>query len=151
MVRPLHFRIMPTLPATPPSQDSACCTRCSPSCQCAVPSCLDTSLSRTSDHGSFRVELVPDALPIPLGTATSWTLNIAGPDSRPLPEARLTLIGGKPQHGARLPVASIAPLPGAGTYRITFLQFDAPGWWILHFTIASAAGADTVTFNLALA
>jgi len=30
------------------------------------------------------------------------------------------------------------------------VKFNMGGWWVVRFAIASAAGTDTVTFNLSL-
>lgn len=59
--------------------------------------------------------------------------------------------GGMPQHGHGLPTRprvtrQVAP----GTYQVDGVRFNMGGWWELKFRIDSAAGTDSVTFNLDL-
>jgi hypothetical protein len=40
--------------------------------------------------------------------------------------------------------------PRAGTYSVTGLRFDEPGWWNLKIGIGAAMGGDSLAFNLIL-
>jgi hypothetical protein len=69
----------------------------------------------------------------------------------PVDDARITIDGGMPQHGHGLPTAPrVTRALGNGAYQVEGLKFNMGGWWELRFRISSAAGPDSVTFNLDL-
>lgn len=69
----------------------------------------------------------------------------------PAGNASIQVDGGMPQHGHGLPTAPrVTRNLGNGAYQVSGLRFNMPGWWVLKFRIESAAGTDSVTFNLAL-
>ena len=39
---------------------------------------------------------------------------------------------------------------GNGAYEISGVRFNMGGWWEVKLTITTAAGTDTVTFNLSV-
>ena len=56
-----------------------------------------------------------------------------------------------PQHGHGLPTRPrVTRNLGDGVYEIEGVRFNMGGWWELKLAIDSAAGADSVTFNLNL-
>ena len=65
--------------------------------------------------------------------------------------AAIVVDGGMPQHGHGLPTRPrVTRQLGPGTYQVEGDKFNMGGWWELKFRIDSAAGADSVTFNLDL-
>lgn len=65
--------------------------------------------------------------------------------------ASITVDGGMPQHGHGLPTQPrVTKALGGGVYVIEGVRFNMGGWWEFRLSIAGNAGADTVTFNLAL-
>lgn len=65
--------------------------------------------------------------------------------------AQITIDGGMPQHGHGLPTRPrVTRNPGSGAYVIEGVRFNMGGWWELKLAINGKAGADTITFNLAL-
>ena len=65
--------------------------------------------------------------------------------------ASITVDGGMPQHGHGLPTQPrVTKALGGGVYVIEGVRFNMGGWWEFRLSIAGSAGADTVTFNLAL-
>jgi hypothetical protein len=65
--------------------------------------------------------------------------------------ATITVDGGMPEHGHGLPTKPrVTKNPGNGMYVIEGVRFNMGGWWEFKLAIAGKAGADTVTFNLAL-
>jgi hypothetical protein len=65
--------------------------------------------------------------------------------------ASIAVDGGMPQHGHGLPThPRVTRQLAAGTYQVDGVRFNMGGWWELKFRIDSAAGADSVTFNLDL-
>ncbi len=70
---------------------------------------------------------------------------------QPVTDAAITVDGGMPQHGHGLPTRPrVTKNLGDGSYEISGLRFNMGGWWELKLTITTAAGTDTVTFNLSL-
>jgi hypothetical protein len=65
--------------------------------------------------------------------------------------ATITVDGGMPEHGHGLPTKPrVTKNAGNGMYVIEGVRFNMGGWWEFRLAIAGNAGADTVTFNLAL-
>jgi len=111
---------------------------------------------RTSSNGLYEVSIEP-MQPLKVRQLHTMKLTIASrgageADGRtPVDDATITVDGGMPQHGHGLPTrpqvtSRIAP----GTYQVEGVRFNMGGWWELEFHIASAAGTDSVTFNLDL-
>jgi hypothetical protein len=76
---------------------------------------------------------------------------ITDASGRPIEGARISVDGGMPEHGHGLPTQpKVRRALGAGVYEIEGLRFNMGGWWELKLAIESAAGADTITFNLTL-
>jgi hypothetical protein len=72
-------------------------------------------------------------------------------DGRAIDEAQISIDGGMPQHGHGLPTRpKVTQRLGDGTYQVEGVKFNMGGWWELKFRIDSAAGTDSVTFNLDL-
>lgn len=105
---------------------------------------------RASQGGMYRATLQPAEA---LGYRRMHTLRLlvhtrAG---APVANASIQVDGGMPQHGHGLPTAPrVTRNLGNGAYQVAGLRFNMPGWWVLRFRIGSAAGTDSVTFNLAL-
>ena len=65
--------------------------------------------------------------------------------------ATIEVDGGMPQHGHGFPTnPRVTKNLGSGMYEIGGLRFNMGGWWELKLVITTAAGTDTVTFNLSL-
>jgi hypothetical protein len=65
--------------------------------------------------------------------------------------ATIVVDGGMPQHGHGLPTTpKVTRDLGGGVYLVDGVKFNMGGWWELKFRIASAAGTDSVAFNLDL-
>jgi hypothetical protein len=78
-------------------------------------------------------------------------LTLRAADQAPVEDVSITIDGGMPEHGHGLPTKPrVTGNPGPGVYQIDGLKFNMGGWWELRFRIASAAGTDSVTFNLEL-
>jgi hypothetical protein len=105
---------------------------------------------RTSEQGLYTATLQTDQ---PLKTRKMQTIRVAltGADGNPLEGATIGIDGGMPQHGHGLPTRPrVTRSLGGGVYEIEGLRFNMGGWWELKLAIEGAAGADRVTFNLAL-
>jgi hypothetical protein len=88
----------------------------------------------------------------PLRTRRMQTVKLAiTREGVPVDNATITVDGGMPEHGHGLPTTPrVTRSLGGGVYQVDGVRFNMGGWWELKFRIASAAGADSVTFNLDL-
>jgi hypothetical protein len=78
-------------------------------------------------------------------------VRIVDANGTPVDGAAITIDGGMPQHGHGLPTRPrVTRNLGAGVYEIEGVRFNMGGWWEFKLAIATPAGIDRVTFNLAL-
>jgi hypothetical protein len=112
---------------------------------------LDLSRSRTTASGLFAAAIEPEVPDVKQGQLHSWVLTVKTPDGKPVDDARVEIGGGMPDHNHGLPTSpQVTQHLGEGRYRIEGMKFSMSGWWELRFDISSAAGSDSVTFNLVL-
>lgn len=105
---------------------------------------------RTSSKGYYVAVLHPSSelRPRRLQTIEVSVRDTAG---NPVDGAQITIDGGMPQHGHGLPTQPrVTRNDGDGSYVIEGVRFNMGGWWEFKLAINGRAGADTVTFNLAL-
>jgi len=111
----------------------------------------DIQTTKPSAHQLYRATVRLNATPIPIQRMQSWTLHLETADGRPIDDATITMTGGMPQHGHGLPTAPrVTRGMGNGDHVVEGVKFNMGGWWVVRFAIRSAAGMDTVTFNLSL-
>ena len=112
---------------------------------------LDQSRSRATAKGLFVAEIQPENAEIKQGQLHSWVITVKTPDGKPVEDAKINAGGGMPDHNHGLPTSpEVTEHLGQGRYRIEGVKFSMSGWWELRFDISSAAGNDTVVFNLVL-
>lgn len=105
---------------------------------------------RASAGGRYRAALESPE-PLRVRRMQSVRVNVRTAAGTPVDGARITIDGGMPQHGHGLPTSPrVTRDLGGGAYQVEGLKFNMGGWWELKFRIASAAGTDSVTFNLDL-
>jgi hypothetical protein len=105
---------------------------------------------RGSQNGLYLARLEPSA---PLRTRTMQSLRVVITDAngQAVDGATITVDGGMPQHGHGLPTRPrVTRGHGNGSYEVEGLRFNMGGWWEFKLAIRTAAGADSVTFNLDL-
>jgi hypothetical protein len=116
-----------------------------------VPDDLDLARAKLSEKGLYQVAIAPEAEPVEQNALHSWVVTLSTPQGEKVEGAVIAVDGGMPQHGHGLPSApQMTQQLGEGRYRIEGMKFSMSGWWELRFDISSAAGADSVTFNLVL-
>lgn len=105
---------------------------------------------RTSAGGRYQATLeTPEPLRVRRMHAVRLTVRTAA--QAPVEGATIIVDGGMPQHGHGLPTQPrVTRALGGGTYQVEGLKFNMGGWWEVKFRITSAAGTDSVTFNLDL-
>ena len=115
------------------------------------PADLDYARTRVSEGGLYRGTIRPDADPVPQGRLHTWTLHLETADGTPVDSAEVAVDGGMPQHGHGLPTRPRVTRPlGHGDHRVEGMKFNMGGWWVVEFPVRSAAGTDTLVFNLSL-
>jgi hypothetical protein len=56
-----------------------------------------------------------------------------------------------PQHGHGLPTKPVVTrYAGNGDYVVDGMKFNMGGWWVVKFRVSSAAGIDSLVFNIKL-
>jgi hypothetical protein len=115
------------------------------------PSELDYATTRKSANGVYQVSWRAQVDPVPVRRLHEWTINVTTAAGEPVPEARIAVWGGMPQHGHGLPTKPRVTRALEGSnHLVEGMRFNMGGWWEVKFAIASPAGTDTVTFNLKL-
>lgn len=116
-----------------------------------VPANLDTSTTRVTENGLYKMTIKPDAAPIAINEIHTWTLHVETPDAKPVENAVITMGGGMPQHGHGLPTEpKVTKYLGDGNYQVEGVKFQMTGWWEVKFNVTAEGKADNVTFNLIL-
>lgn len=114
----------------------------------APPADLDLALTRATAEKNFIVTLQPPEKPAAINQIHSWKIKLTSPAGRPVPDARITVDGGMPQHGHGLPTRPQVTQEAAdGTYLLEGMKFSMTGWWEIKLSIQSADAADKITFN----
>ena len=105
---------------------------------------------RASAQGVFRATVDP-MQPIKVGRMQTMRIRIEDTEGRAVDNAQIVVDGGMPQHGHGLPTKPrVTRYLGEGTYEIEGMKFNMGGWWTMTFRVASAAGTDSITFNIDL-
>ena len=105
---------------------------------------------RTSEQGLYIVTL-QGAADLKPRRMQRLQFTVADAKGEAVSGATIVVDGGMPEHGHGLPTRPRVTSPlGGGWYEINGLRFNMGGWWELKLTITTAAGTDTVTFNLQL-
>lgn len=105
---------------------------------------------RSSATGLYSATLEP-IRPMRIRQLQTVRLIVSDPQGRPIDDAAIEVDGGMPEHGHGLPThPRVTRSLGSGAYEVEGVKFNMRGWWEMKFAIASAAGADTVVFNIDL-
>jgi hypothetical protein len=116
-----------------------------------VPSDLDYSTTRVSDHDLFRVSYVSSQDIVPVNQMHQWTLHVETTNGQPVENASIGVDGDMPQHGHGLPTdPQVTKYLGNGNYLVEGMKFQMGGWWVMDFTINAADQTDAVHFNMML-
>ena len=112
------------------------------------PKDLDLALTRPTADNKYVVTLQPPPKPAAINQLHAWQVKLTSPAGVPVPNARIKVDGGMPQHGHGLPTRPqvTRELPDGG-YLIEGMKFSMTGWWEIKLAIQSTEGSDKVTFN----
>ena len=112
---------------------------------------LDYSRTRSSEGGVYRGTIRPAGDSIPQGKLQSWTLHLETATGASVDSASVSVDGGMPQHGHGLPTKpQVTQHLGNGNHLVEGMKFNMGGWWVVKFHVNSAAGNDSLVFNLSL-
>lgn len=115
------------------------------------PQDLDYSRTRASEGGFYRATIRPDGDSIPQGKLQRWTLHLETAAGVAVDSATIAVDGGMPQHGHGLPTKPrVTRDLGNGDHLVEGMKFNMGGWWVVKFSVAAAAGRDSVVFNVKL-
>lgn len=116
-----------------------------------APKDLDYSRTRMSAGGTYRATIRPQGDTIPQGKLHRWILHVETPNGAPVDACQIAVDGGMPQHGHGLPTKPLVTRDlGNGDHLVEGMKFNMGGWWVVKFRVSSAAGSDSVVFNLKL-
>jgi hypothetical protein len=116
-----------------------------------APRDIDYSRTRMSAAGIYRGTIRPQTDPIPQGRLHSWTLHLETAAGVAADSASIAVDGGMPQHGHGLPTKPVVTrYAGNGDYVVDGMKFNMGGWWVVKFRVSSAAGIDSLVFNIKL-
>ena len=105
---------------------------------------------RASAAHLYTATLTPEE-PLRPRKMQALRVTVLDADGQAVEAAEISVDGGMPQHGHGLPTRPrVTRNTGNGVYEIEGVRFNMGGWWEFKLSIASAAGADVVTFNLDL-
>ena len=105
---------------------------------------------RASAHGLYSATLDP-MQQIRVRRMQTMRVVVTTQDGESIDNAQILVDGGMPQHGHGLPTQPrVTRYLGDGAYEVEGVKFNMGGWWEFRLAINSAAGIDTVTFNLDL-
>jgi hypothetical protein len=111
----------------------------------------DTSTTRMSQQGHFRVTYHSKVEPIPLNRIHSWTLHLETADGEAVDDAKIAVYGGMPVHKHGFPTAPrVTQGLGNGDYRVEGLKFSMAGHWELWLNIRSGDLTDKAVINVVL-
>ena len=105
---------------------------------------------RTTAQARYVATLQPQQ-PLAVRKLQTVQVTIVDAAGQPVDGATISVDGGMPQHGHGLPTRPrVTKSLGNGAYEIEGVRFNMGGWWEFKLAINGPAGADTVTFNIAL-
>jgi hypothetical protein len=111
----------------------------------------DTSTTRMSQQGLYRVSYHSKVEPIPLNRIHSWTLHLETADGHAVDDAQIAVYGGMPAHKHGFPTAPrVTQGLGNGDYRVEGLKFSMAGHWELWLNIRSGGQTDKAVINVVL-
>ena len=106
---------------------------------------------KISDNGHFQVSYTSKLDPIEINNLHAWKIFIKDKDGADISNAKVSVIGGMPEHNHGLPTQpQITKNLGDGCYLLEGMKFHMLGWWTVTITIMNENISDVVTFNLKL-
>ena len=108
------------------------------------------TFSLTTNQDS-ALEIFSQLDPLAINTIHSWELALYTADGAPLSGARMSVVGGMPDHDHGLPTSPVVTGEiTPGHYLLDGVRFHMPGRWLLTFDVISDQGSDSATLEFQL-
>ena len=108
------------------------------------------TFSLTTNQGS-ALEIFSQLDPLAINTIHSWELVLHTADGAPLSGARMSVVGGMPDHDHGLPTSPVVTREiTPGRYLLEGMRFHMPGRWLLTFDVISDQGSESATLEFRL-
>jgi hypothetical protein len=105
----------------------------------------------TSRSGDFRLRYSSDLDPLVINRMHNWILGVETADGKPVEDARISVVGGMPDHDHGLPTQpQVTRYLGDGKYLLEGMRFHMPGDWEISVTIETPGQRDVVRIPLTL-
>lgn len=97
------------------------------------------------------LEIFSQLDPLAINTIHSWELVLYTADGAPLSGARMSVVGGMPDHDHGLPTSPVVTREiTPGRYLLEGMRFHMPGRWLLTFDVISDQGSESATLEFRL-
>lgn len=104
----------------------------------------------TSTRG-LQLAFYPTLQPLAINRIHAWQLRLTDRDGKPVPGARIRIIGGMPEHDHGMPTRpSVSEEITPGNYQLQGMRFHMPGLWRLDITIETDSLRDDAMLELTL-
>ena len=108
------------------------------------------TFSLTTNQDS-ALEIFSQLDPLAINTIHSWELALYTADGAALSGARMSIVGGMPDHDHGLPTSPVVTGEiTPGRYLLEGVRFHMPGRWLLTFDVISDQGRESATLELRL-
>ena len=108
------------------------------------------TLSLTTNQNS-ALEIFSQLDPLAINTIHSWELVLYTAAGAPLSGARMSVVGGMPDHDHGLPTSPVVTGEiTPGHYLLEGVRFHMPGRWLLTFNVISDQGSESATLEFRL-
>lgn len=110
---------------------------------------LQTTQTRTSSEGIYKVTISSQLNPLQLGQIHSWTAKILTADDVPVTNANIIISGGMPIHNHGFPTQPMmTKILDDNTYLLEGFKFSMGGPWVIVLDITADSVTDTVAFDI---
>ena len=108
------------------------------------------TFSLTTNQNS-ALEIFSQLDPMAINTIHSWELVLYTADGASLSGARISVVGGMPDHDHGLPTSPVVTREiTPGRYLLEGMRFHMPGRWLLTFDVISDQGSESATLEFRL-
>ena len=108
------------------------------------------TFSLTTNQNS-ALEIFSQLEPLAINTIHSWELVLYTAAGAPLSGARMSVVGGMPDHDHGLPTSPVVTGEiTPGHYLLEGMRFHMPGRWLLTFNVISDQGSESATLEFQL-
>ncbi|MGI9305131.1 MAG: FixH family protein [Gammaproteobacteria bacterium] len=108
-------------------------------------------VAKSTGAGLFQVSFDSKLDPIAINQIHSWVVHVRTDEGLPVDDAKISVVGGMPQHHHGMPtVPTATQYLGNGDYLVEGMKFHMNGQWQVTVTVDKLGRNDSVTFDLEL-